>query len=85
MGPGGSREALEAQKSLPGRSRGSKIASRRLRKLRRPKKGQKWLKMQHFQWFWGLPWGGPGRKVTPPREANEVVFGARGETTEGGT
>ena len=23
--------------------------------------------------------GGPGREVTPPREGNEVVFGARGD------
>ena len=44
-----------------------------------PKTGAK------FKPFWGLPWDPPGRKVTPPRGGNEVLFGARGETTEGGT
>ena len=29
--------------------------------------------------------GGPGRERTCPGGANEVVLGARGETTEGGT
>ena len=38
-----------------------------------------------FEPFWGLPRGGAGIKVLPPRGANALVFGARGETTEGGT
>ena len=45
-----SLEVRGVKKSLPEASGG-------------PQKGQKWFKMQHFQWFWGLPWGGPG----PPR------------------
>ena len=44
-----------------------------------PKTGAK------FEPFGGLPWDPPGRKVTPPRRADEAVLGARGETTEGGT
>ena len=44
-----------------------------------PKTGAK------FKQFWGLPWDPPGREVLPPRDADEVLFGARGETTEGGT
>ena len=39
----------------------------------------------NFEPFWCLPGTPPGREVTPPRDANGLVFGARGETTEGGT
>ena len=38
-----------------------------------------------FRAIWGAPRGGPGRNLLPPGEAKMACFGARGETTEGGT
>ena len=43
-----------------------------------PKKGPK------FKPFWNFPWDPPGRKVTPPGDANGRVFGARGGDYRGG-
>ena len=105
MGPGGSREAPEVQKSLPGGSRrlpggsgGSKIAPWRSGGSKNrsprppeapgePQKGQKWPKMQHFQWFWGLPWGGPGPpqpvRLHPPGPVTSRFLGPGGRLQRG--
>ena len=83
--PGGSGGLKIAPRRLPGGSGGSKIALRRLpggtRGRQEAQNRPKYMKMQHFC----PPRAPPGREVTPPRAGNEVVFGAWGETTEGGT
>ena len=58
----------------PGGSRASKIAPRRLRELKREAREHNMIKNAAFP---RVP--GPKIKITLPREANPLFFGARGE------
>ena len=93
--PGGSRELKNHSPEAPGRLWRLKNRSLEVRGVKKslpeasggPQKGQKWLKMQHFQWFWGLPWGGPGPpqavKPYPPGKVTGWFLGPGGRLQRG--